>query len=257
MGQEDTQSSGKVGLICGLALKAGIHYYERIAERHAKLGIPASIIINHADIGRVLAAVAAGDREALGAYLGRLANDLFQGGASFVAITAVAPHIAVDAMARASLCPIVSVLDSLASGISDEGLRRVAIFGNRAVMLTNAFGALRPETVVPLRAAEIELVHSTYTDIALHGKRGTERERRLLATLAGELFSRGAEAIVLAGTDLSSFYSDERPDYPFLDAAELHMEAIMNRVLLDRRATGPASEGSSRFRSGDAGVSLG
>ena len=230
MGQQEAGLSTTVGLIGGLAARAGIYYYERILERQAQTGTPAGIMLNHADVGRVLAAVGAGDKQGLGAYLGALANALFDGGASFVAISAVAPHMAIEAITCAARGPVVNVLDVLDSGISDAGVKRVAVFGNRTVMQTNVFGAVRPGMVVELLATEIEAIHAAYTDIALRGKRGTDAETELLRRLAGDLMNRGAEAIVLAGTDLSSFYADNKPDFPHIDVAQLHIEAIMARA---------------------------
>jgi aspartate racemase len=118
----------RLGLIGGLAPRAGIYYYEQILARHVQLERPAEIMLIHADVGRVLAAVA--DIASLGAYLGGLSNALFDGGSSTVAITAVAPHLAIDAIMGVSRGPIINMLDDIAAGLSDAGLRRVAVFGN-------------------------------------------------------------------------------------------------------------------------------
>ena len=37
----------------------------------------------------------------------------------------------------------------------------------------------------------------------------------------------GVDAIVLAGTDLSSFYAEIEPEYPYLDLAQLHINEII------------------------------
>jgi aspartate/glutamate racemase len=84
--------------------------------------------------------------------------------------------------------------------------------------------------MIEMHASEIDLIHATYSDIALHGKRGTHAETKLLSEMARNLIGRGAEAIVLAGTDLASFYADSKPDFPFLDAAQLHIDAIMRHI---------------------------
>ena len=107
-----------VGLIGGLGTRAGIFYYERIV---ARLGSGARVIINHADIGRVPPMIAAGDRDGLGTYLGGLANQLFDAGASFVAIPAVAPHLAIDAIGAVARGPMLSILDVIAPAVSGAG----------------------------------------------------------------------------------------------------------------------------------------
>ncbi|MFT4728609.1 MAG: aspartate racemase [Granulosicoccus sp.] len=51
------------------------------------------------------------------------------------------------------------------------------------------------------------------------------------ADLAKDLTEKhDVEAIVLAGTDLSSFYADEPPSFPILDVASLHIEQIMQAL---------------------------
>ena len=123
--------------------------------------------------------------------------------------------------------PIVNLLDVVPAGLAAAGLRRVAVFGNRAVMETSIFGTLPADATVMLDRSLIDEVHATYNDIALRGKRGTQPESRLLEAAARMAIGRGAEAVLLAGTDLSSFYAEEAPAYPFLDVAELHIDRIV------------------------------
>lgn len=223
-----------IGLIGGLAFRAGVFYYEQIVRRCALDGRVPRVLLNHADVGAVLSFVGSGDKAGLGAYLGGLANGLFAGGADLVAVTAVAPHMAIEEFSRAARGPVVNVLDSVAGGIDAAGLGRVAVFGNRAVMETDLFGTVGAERAVRLAPPQLEAVHATYNDIALHGKRGTRPEVALLNGVARGLIDEGgAQAVLLAGTDLSSFYAETKPDYPSLDVARLHIDEIM------RRATSP------------------
>ena len=218
----------KIGLIGGLALRAGVFYYDQILRRYAAQGRRLELVLAHADVGTVLACVGAGDKPALGRYLGTIANELFDAGAELVAITAVAPHLAIRDIARVARGPIVDVLGVIPDGLAAAGLRRVAVFGNRAVMETGIFGILPADSVVTLERSLIDEVHAAYNDIALHGKRGTQPELRLLETAARALVETGGvQAILLAGTDLSSFYAERPPTYPFLDVATLHVDRIV------------------------------
>lgn len=218
----------KIGLIGGLAIRAGIFYYDQILRRYNEAKIPLDLILRHANVNTVLANISSGNREGLGNYLGSLANELFDAGVDTVSVTAVAPHLAIEEIKRASRGPIINVLESIAGGLRSAGLERVAILGNRAVMVSDIFGSVPERMVVKLQQKEIDVVHDTYNDIALHGKRGTKAEVEYFRTLADDLITkRGAQAIVLAGTDLSSFYAEQKPDFPFLDVAELHINQIL------------------------------
>ena len=222
----------KIGLIGGLARRAGIFYYEQILQRYAAQGETLSLALNHADVSTVLTYVGAGEKAKLGSYLGSLANELFDGGAALVAITAVAPHLAFAEIMRVAKGPVVNVLDVISPGLQASGIQRAAVFGNRAVMETNVFGSIPDQMIVKVEPSMIDVVHTCYNSIALHGKRGTQPERDLLNEAARTLINEGAQAIVLAGTDLSSFYADQSPAYPFLDVGRLHIEAIAERARL-------------------------
>ncbi|WP_210243546.1 aspartate/glutamate racemase family protein [Mesorhizobium sp. B2-3-4] len=221
----------KIGLIGGLAIRAGIFYYDQILRRYNDAQIPLDLILRHANVNTVLENISVGNRLGLGNYLGSLANELFDAGVDTVSVTAVAPHLAIDEIKKASKGPIVNVLESIAGGLKTAGLERVAILGNRAVMATDIFGSVPRQMVVKLDPKEIDVVHDTYNDIALFGKRGTKAEVEYFGNLADDLITRrGAQAVVLAGTDLSSFYAEQKPAFPFLDVAELHIDQILTRI---------------------------
>lgn len=218
----------RIGLIGGLAARAGIYYYERILQEYQGAKIALDLTLRHADVGTVLQYVGSRDKDGLGDYLGSLANELFDAGVNTVSITAVAPHFAIDEIKKRSKGPIIDVLATIPGALKTAGFERVAIFGNRAVMTSGIFGSVPEHMVVRLDPSEIERVHETYTDIALTGKRGTNAEAAYFDDLAGDLVDRrGAQAIMLAGTDLSSFYADREPDFPFLDVSALHIKQIL------------------------------
>lgn len=218
----------RIGLIGGLALRAGVFYYEQLLLRYNEQKKPLDLVLQHADVGKVLAYIQAGDRGGLGKYLAVQANNLFDAGAGIVAITAVAPHLAYKEVMQTARGSVANVLEVIPAGLRTAGFRKVAVFGNRAVMESNVFGAIPEELVVKLEPAVIDDIHTLYGDIALRGKRGTRPEVDHLSKVARGLIEKhGAQAIVLAGTDLSSFYAEQKPDYPYLDVAQLHIDQLI------------------------------
>jgi aspartate racemase len=223
--------SKKIGLVGGLALRAGIYYYDQISKRYAAEREPLPLMLNHADVNTVLAYVRAGNKSGLGAYLGSIANELFDGGADLVAVTAIAPHLAADEISRQAHGPIVNVLDLILPSLERSGIQRLAVFGNRTVIETDVFGTIPAHMIVKPAPTIIDAVHNIYSDIALHGKRGTPGEIEFLGSVARELIQvGGAQAILLAGTDLSSFYADQPPAYASVDVARLHIDEIVRRA---------------------------
>ena len=220
-------TTSHIGLIGGLAPRAGIFYYEELIQQHKAAGETLNLTMRHADVAAVLDHLSRLDRTWLGTYLGGLANELFAAGADFVAVTAVAPHLAIDEIIDVADGPLVNALDVLADAVLDAGVERFAVFGNRAVMESNIWDAVGETTAVQLGQPTLDLVHDLYNDIALTGKRNTEPEVELLAEFAEQAMSLGAQAIVLAGSDLSSFYSEAPPKYPHIDVAKAHIAQIM------------------------------
>jgi aspartate/glutamate racemase len=230
-------ASKKIGLIGGLAFRAGVFYYDQIQRRYAAQQERLELVLAHADVNTVLACVGAGDKPGLGRYLGTIANELFDAGAALVAVTAIAPHLAIDEITRVARGPIVNVLDGVSIGLKAAGYDRVAVFGNRAVMETGVFGTIPADAHVALKPSMLDAVHATYNDVALHGKRGTLPELEFFEAAARELIDRdGAQAILLAGTDLSSFYADKPPAFPHLDLARLHIDLVIEAARAGTRA---------------------
>lgn len=219
----------KIGLIGGLATRAGIFYYEQIQQRLATRQPALQLMLNHADVTRVLSHVSADDRSGLGQYLGDLANELADAGCEIVAITAVAPHLAISEIASVARIPLANVLDAIPAGLAAARVNRVAVFGNRVAMQSNVFGAVPDCMVAQLDRNALDWVHETYNEIAIRGKRATQPEMKELGRLAHQLMrAEKVQAILLAGTDLSSFYADQKPDFPFVDVAQLHIDQVID-----------------------------
>ncbi len=98
-------------------------------------------------------------------------------------------------------------------------------------METGLFGKLENVAeVVALPNAELERVGTIYGRI-VENEGATVEEFEALRLLAHQLVdSEGADAILLAGTDLSFVFRPENTDFPYLDGAEVHIEAIMRVV---------------------------
>ncbi|MBC5815957.1 MAG: aspartate/glutamate racemase family protein [Candidatus Eremiobacteraeota bacterium] len=219
-----SNSSQHLGLIGGLGTAAGIFYYEKLVERHS----PLHLTLAHADLPTMLGALEAQDWDTMAAYLLSLIESLRLGGATVAAITAVTPHIVIDRVVAGSRIPLVSVLDALPKAIQTARLQRVAVFGTRATVESRIFGRVPTENFFELDPTDSEAVYRIYADVA----RGalTQAYRDEICGIAGRAIARGANAIILAGTDLSALFRDQEPDFAFLDAARVHIAAIVERL---------------------------
>jgi len=93
------------------------------------------------------------------------------------------------------------------------------------------FGRLPGVEVVRPQPNEITLINDTYVTIAGSG-RATPEQHAALTAMAKRLCDRDrVAAVLLAGTDLSLVFNENNTDFPNLDCARVHIQAIMHRPL--------------------------
>jgi aspartate racemase len=220
-----------IGLIGGLGVGSAVFYYEALAQAHEKRGRAMNLVMAHAHLPRVRAMVASGDRAGLASYLASLIARMQAAGAKLAVLPAVAPHIAIAELTALSPLPLVNLIEEIKREIATRGLRRIALLGARYVIDSNLYGHLSDIEVVMPQAGEIEYIHSTYFDVAEAGF-ATAVQREGLARIAHQLIERDrVDSIILAGTDLALVFDETNTDFPHIDAARLHIKAIIDRVL--------------------------
>src|SRR5207248_512670 len=93
-----------LGLIGGLGVPAGIHYYESIA-RASQDDSTVRVFLAHADLEKTRNFVVAGDADGLSGYLAGILTSLSRAGATIGAIAAVTPHLCLEQLRSASPIP--------------------------------------------------------------------------------------------------------------------------------------------------------
>jgi aspartate racemase len=232
---EKTMSVGSdglcLGLLGGVGVGAAIHYYRELAKAHADRGLVLNLTMVHADVNRVLRQAAAGETDLLAEYLSGLIGRMADAGAQLAVIPAVTPHICEPRLREITPLPLLSLVGEIVQEIGVRKLKRVALFGTRFTVETGMFGRLQEVEVISPRIGEIDEIHAAYLEIVSSGM-GTDGVRERLRRIAHRLCEEeGVETIVLAGTELSLVFHPENTDFPRIDGARLHLDAIV-------RATG-------------------
>lgn len=219
-----------LGLIGGLGPGATVHYYRELVAAHERQGRSLRILIAHADIERVYAAVNAEDFDGLARYFAGMIADMAAGGAELTAIVAATPHICARELIALSRLPLINMLTEVRQAVAVQGLKRVALLGTRFTIETRMFGCLDGiETVMP-EAGTIERIHELYKEFV--DGRGSDTKADELRKIAQEFVSRdGAQSVLIAGTDLSNVFTDSNAGFPMIDCARVHIDAIVRRLL--------------------------
>jgi aspartate racemase len=220
-----------LGLIGGLGVGATVYYYQELVKAHAARGCVPNLVIVHADMQRVLKHAGASETAVLAAYLAPLIERMAGAGAQIAAIPAVTPHICAPELVKLSPIPIVNLIDAIGREALARNFRRVSIFGTRFAIERKMFGQMPQAEIVLPSPEEINVIHDAYLEMANAG-RGTKEQYERLRILAFRLIEREQlDGVILAGTDLSSVFNESNTDFPHVDGARVHLDAIMQELL--------------------------
>jgi aspartate racemase len=220
-----------IGLVGGLGVGAAVHYYSRLAAAHKQRDTQLDLVMAHADVPQAVGFVKAGDRTGLAVYLAGFLRRMAATGAEFAVIPAVTPHYCIDELRPVSPLPILSIFDPIIEHFSRHSIHRAAVFGTRYVMQSDLYGRLPGVEFVHARPEELDEIDRTYMAIA-ESQRGTPEAFARLSELAQTFVSRdGAETILLAGTDLALVFNESNTQFPAIDCAALHLDAIVGVAL--------------------------
>jgi aspartate racemase len=159
-----------------------------------------------------------------------LLRQLAGGGAQIGSIPAFSPQICARELAEMTPLPLIDLLDVIVAEVERRELRSVAIFGASVTVETKLFDGLQNVEVVTPSLREVDLLHNVYARIVQEAQASVEDYENLRA-LAHTLIDRERlDAILLAGTDLSFVFNPDNTDFPHVDGARTHIDAIMRKL---------------------------
>ena len=225
------------GMIGGLGPESTIDYYRSIIARYRERkpdGGSPRILINSLDVDKGITMLDAGRLDALADYLASGLEPLVRAGVDFAFIAANTPHLVFDELQRRSPIPLVSIVHATADRAIALGLKKVGLFGTgftmRASFYPGEFQRAGIALVIPTEA-EREQIHRIYIGELLKNQFLTDSREATLGIAHRMKAEDGAEAIVLAGTELPLLLrgSDARIDWP--DTTVIHVEAVVDELL--------------------------
>ncbi|QYZ71187.1 aspartate/glutamate racemase family protein [Neotabrizicola shimadae] len=215
-----------IGLIGGIGPAATVVYYQRLVARMRELGAPLNLTIAHTpDIQVLIRNNLADRREEQAREYAPLIDRLKAAGCDCAAITSLGGHFCFAETQAISSLPLVSAVEPLDDYFVAQGIRRIGLLGTRVVMRTRLYGQLARTEAVALDG-EIETLGQTYQDIAVAGTCTADQRALFLDAGARMVRDLGAEAIVLAGTDLNLAFDGQAPGYPVIDALDVHVAVL-------------------------------
>lgn len=226
----------KLGLIGGMSWVSTRIYYgwiNRLVQRRAEPMASAPLIIDSLDFRRLYGLHEPEDWARAAQVLGESARQLEGAGATAIVIGANSMHKIYDEVAAQVSIPIIHIAECVGRRMKAEGVDSAALLGTRNVMTENFYRQRLVAHGVDLLPPDMDNVEQLdriiYEELML-GK-ATRDAERALKTILTRKEQDGAEAVVLACTELEMVVDVDANVLPIFDSARIHCEAAVDWIM--------------------------
>lgn len=215
-----------IGLIGGIGPAATISYYSKLIEEFDKAKIPLQLTIAHAQIAPLVANAGANKKQAQAEIFAAHLHQLAGAGCDVAMITAMTGHFCFEQTEPLSPIPMINATKLVDDYCDDHNIKSVGLLGSPPVLATHMFGLLKsPNTIVP--NSDVEKLGATYMELANTASCSKQNREFLINAGAKMVTEQGAQAVLLAGTDLGLAFDGQQTSYPVIDALEVHVAALV------------------------------
>jgi len=226
----------KLGLIGGMSWVSTRTYYTHIntiVQAKVDCRSSAPLLIESLDFSQLYAIREAGDWDRAAAILSDSARRLEGAGAGAIIIAANSTHKVYDTVSAAVSVPIFHIADCVGERMKADGVATAALFGTSNVM-TESFYRRRLVAhgidLLPPDMENVEALDRIIYDELVVGKVTRDAERAL-KTMITVKEQEGAEAIVLACTELELVVDVDANVLPIYDSTRIHAEKAAEWIL--------------------------
>jgi aspartate racemase len=226
----------KLGLIGGMSWFSTRTYYEdinRLVQKSSSKMASAPLLIESLDFAQLYGLHQKADWERAAGVLADSARRLEQAGAGALIIGANSMHKIYDKVADAVSIPILHIADCVGAEMKAKGVASAALIGTRNVMTESFYRKRLVAHGVDLLPPDMDVVEEVdriIYDELMVGKASRDAERKL-KTIITQKEQDGAEAIVLACTELEQVVDVDANVLPIFDSTHIHCQAAANWIL--------------------------
>lgn len=226
----------KLGLIGGMSWLSTRTYYEfinRIVQQRTDTRSSAPLLIESLDFSLVYRMQGEEDWQRAAGVLADSARRLEQAGAGALIIGANSMHRVYDVVASAVEVPILHIAECVGERMAADKVRSAALLGTSNVMTESFYRrrlVARGIDLLPPDPEDVETLDKIIYDQLMVGKvtRDAERELKTMITVKEK---DGAEAIVLACTELDMIVDVDANVLPIYDSTRIHAEKAVEWIL--------------------------
>jgi aspartate racemase len=228
----------KLGLIGGMSWVSTRTYYEhinRIVQQRRDRRTSAPLLIDSLDFAQLYALRTEEDWNRAASILSASAQRLEAAGAEGLIIGANSMHRVYDTVASAVSIPILHIADCVGARMEADGVRTAALLGTRNVMVEGFYRrrlVARGVDLLPPDMSNVEQLDQIIYEELMVG-RVTRSAERALKSMVTFIQQSGADAVVLACTELEMVVDTDANVLPIYDSARIHSEAAADWILAD------------------------
>jgi aspartate racemase len=225
-------------MIGGMSWASTRDYYEHInraVQRKVSPEASAPLLIESLDFATLRALHEDADWDQAAEVLSQSARRLVEAGAGALLICANSMHKVYDRVAEAAGVPVIHIADCVGREMHAGGIKSAALVGTRNVM-TESFYRRRLVShgvdLLPPDMEQVERIDRIIYDELMRGKATREAERTMKTWITMKERD-GAEAIVLACTELSMIVDVDANILPVFDSTRAHCRAAVEWLTSD------------------------
>lgn len=228
----------KLGLIGGMSWVSTRAYYERINKLVQKRCSPTSsapLLIESLDYSQLYNVHDDEGWERAVTLIGDAATRLEQAGAEALVICANSMHRIYERITEIVSIPVIHIAEETGKVMEASGTKSAALLGTRAVMTESFFRqrlVAHGVDLLPPDMDDVEMVDSIIYKELMLGKVTRDAERAL-KTIITRKEQAGADAVVLACTELTLVVDTDANVLPVFDTTEIHCQAAADWMLGD------------------------
>ncbi|APE29160.1 aspartate/glutamate racemase family protein [Aurantiacibacter gangjinensis] len=219
----------KLGLIGGMSWVSTRTYYDRInryIRRHHDPRATAPMVIESLDLSRIRNDNGEYDWEATTRMVGEAAQRLSDAGAEKLIIGANVLHRIYPEVEGMVETPLLHIAECVGDRMAADGIQTAALIGTRSVMTESYFRrrlVARDIDLLPPRMQDVDTLEHIIFDELMVGKASRDAERALRSMFT-DFSKEGAQAVIMANTELEQVVDVDANVLPIYDCTAIHAE---------------------------------
>ncbi|WP_448217227.1 aspartate/glutamate racemase family protein [Endozoicomonas sp. 2B-B] len=217
-----------IGLLGGMSWESTASYYKAINEGIKEVlgGLhSAKICLYSVDFDEIEKLQHSGRWDKTGKILSQAAQSVEAGGADFILICTNTMHKVSEEIQSSISIPLVHIADATAEKLITDGIKRVGLLGTKFTMeqdfyknrVSENYGI---EVIVP-NDQDQNIIHKViYNELCLGEINDESREKYL--EIISNLYSQGAEAVILGCTEIALLVQQQHTNIPLYDTTQIH-----------------------------------